>query len=253
MFDLRAALIVDSSDVLQEILREMLRPHAQAIFSATSCADALEHIDRLSSLDLLICDVRLPDADGFQVLDRARLSDSGTKVVMTTANRSEEESQRVRAAGAVGYLAKPIRLTDLEPIFTELSAQQAVNRNKRVGRMAEAHLVDASKPGGLVVLKVRNLSMSGAFLETQGPLPIGHIMELEVALTNHMLRAKAEVVRVQEPSWFYPGGVGIRFLDMDEESQAALESAVRVVSRVESAINQRRRQHLEAKSGDCDS
>jgi CheY-like chemotaxis protein len=253
MFEIRAALIVDSSDVLLEILRAMLRPHAQAIFSATSCAEALERMDRLSSLDLLICDVRLPDADGFQVLERARLSSSGTKVVMTTASRSEEEFQRVQAAGAVGYLPKPIRLTDLEPIFRELSPQQAVNRNKRVGRMAEAHLVDPAKQDGLVVLKVRNLSMSGAFLETQGPLPVGHVMDLEIALANHVIQVRAEVVRVQEPSWFYPGGVGIHFHAMDEASQQELESAVRVISRVESEINRRRRQHVAAKSGGHDS
>jgi hypothetical protein len=74
-------------------------------------------------------------------------------------------------------------------------------------------------------------------------------MDLEIAFGEHTIQARAEVVRVQEPSWFYPGGVGVRFQAMEEESRLALDSAVRVVDRVENEIDRRRKQRLAERSG----
>jgi CheY-like chemotaxis protein len=52
-------------------------PHATANIS-----DALEAAKRMASVDLLLCDVRLPDGDGSRLAELLRRSNPATKVVL---------------------------------------------------------------------------------------------------------------------------------------------------------------------------
>ena len=47
-----------------------------------------------------------------------------------------------------------------------------------------------------------------------------------IELENGEVAVKVEVVRVQQPTWTYPGGCGVRFLAMDDESEAVLAAAI---------------------------
>jgi hypothetical protein len=71
-----------------------------------------------------------------------------------------------------------------------------------------------------------DISTSGAFIETRGPLPVGSELHLEIIFGKESVRALARVVRVQEPSWMHVGGVGIVFLEIDPASRRILEDFV---------------------------
>jgi len=64
---------------------------------------------RLGKPDLVLLDVTLPDADGFDVLVRMRQHPvlKTIPVIMMTAKASREAVLKGLAAGATGYITKP--------------------------------------------------------------------------------------------------------------------------------------------------
>ena len=88
---------------------------------------------------------------------------------------------------------------------------------------------DSGRPGPLR-WDVYNISPRGAFLETKGPIPLGSEIGLLLELAGRKALVRARVVRVQEPSWLEIAGVGVAFLDLDDEAEAAIEAAIETAS-----------------------
>ena len=65
--------------------------------------------------DLILLDVTLPDADGFQILERIRGNPRIAKipVIMLTGKSEEADIARGLALGADGYITKPFRVAGL--------------------------------------------------------------------------------------------------------------------------------------------
>jgi DNA-binding response OmpR family regulator len=66
-----------------------------------------------SSIDLVLLDLGLPDADGFDVCRRLRQSLAGSVIVVLTARRHEMDVVAALESGADDYLFKPFRTTEL--------------------------------------------------------------------------------------------------------------------------------------------
>jgi PilZ domain-containing protein len=73
-------------------------------------------------------------------------------------------------------------------------------------------------------LRIADISLSGALLETFGEIPIDQPLDLDLALENGCrVRVTARVVRVQHPQWGRVGGVGVQFVRFEGESRSILE------------------------------
>jgi hypothetical protein len=76
-------------------------------------------------------------------------------------------------------------------------------------------------------LRIVNISVSGALLQTPGRLPIGQSLDLDLQLDNGtIVSVTASVVRIQEPDWERIGGVGVTFTSVAETARAVLEAYV---------------------------
>ncbi len=73
---------------------------------------------------------------------------------------------------------------------------------------------------------IRDVSITGAFLETSAPLPVGSELELALVFGTAVIHVTARVIRVQEPAWGQVGGVGIEFTRLRGDSQQFLESYI---------------------------
>ena len=127
-------------------------------------------------------------------------------------------ARRARDLGAAGYLQKP---TTVRHILSALQDHEDAARRDLQPRWrctATATLLDP-KTGLTGPLKwdVYNISPSGAFLETKGPVPLGSEVGLLLEVAGRKTTLRARVVRVQEPSWLEVGGVGVEFIDPDPE------------------------------------
>jgi two-component system, cell cycle response regulator DivK len=76
----------------------------------TSGFEVVEYADTLPHLDLILMDIRLPYDDGFGALKKIRLSNhlKNIPVIAVTAEASQEQIQKARAAGFDGFLGKPL-------------------------------------------------------------------------------------------------------------------------------------------------
>ena len=76
----------------------------------TSGYEVVEYADTLQRLDLVLMDIRLPYEDGYGALKKIRASDhlNSIPIVAVTAEASDEQIKKARAAGFDGFLGKPL-------------------------------------------------------------------------------------------------------------------------------------------------
>ena len=76
----------------------------------TSGYEVVEYADTLPRLDLILMDIRLPYEDGYGALKKIRASDHlrSIPIVAVTAEASNEQITKARAAGFDGFLGKPL-------------------------------------------------------------------------------------------------------------------------------------------------
>jgi two-component system cell cycle response regulator DivK len=76
----------------------------------TSGYEVVEYADTLPRLDLILMDIRLPYEDGYGALQKIRQSShlKNVPVVAVTAEGSQEQIIKARAAGFNGFLGKPL-------------------------------------------------------------------------------------------------------------------------------------------------
>jgi DNA-binding response OmpR family regulator len=100
-------LVVDDESLIRNFLTRCLEGWGYSVKQAGSAADALEcMIARPASV--VLCDVMMPDHDGFWLAEQLRARWPDTAVVMTTALDDNETIARSRELGAVAYITKPI-------------------------------------------------------------------------------------------------------------------------------------------------
>ncbi len=139
-------LVVDDSPTKRYVISSWLRRAGYDITEAASGAEALRMV-REPDIDLVVLDVRLPDADGFEVCEQIK-SDPLTSVlpvihVSAHAVNVSDVTQGLNR-GADAYLAEPIDPDEL------VATVQAVLRYYRARRRAErmagrlAKLVEAT-------------------------------------------------------------------------------------------------------------
>lgn len=76
----------------------------------TSGWQVAQFADALPRIDLILLDIRLPYEDGYTALQKLRVNPKlrSTLIIAVTAEASEEQMRRARAAGFNGFLGKPL-------------------------------------------------------------------------------------------------------------------------------------------------
>ncbi len=119
----RTILLVDDEPELLSLFNRILSAEGAVIRSAQSGAEALE-IARLTRLDLVILDVKLPDVSGTEVLRRLRRIDAGMPVIMVTSYGSVETVRTSMKLGAFDYLTKPFDNNEIRRVAREALASR---------------------------------------------------------------------------------------------------------------------------------
>ena len=99
-------LIVEDEADLAQTCERLLRRNGHDVRIAGTCAAGLAALASGDSL-LLVCDVRLPDGDGFEVVRAAKRLEPSVPAIVMTAQPSEAGRRAARASGADAYLIKP--------------------------------------------------------------------------------------------------------------------------------------------------
>ena len=113
MIDPRAAhiLVVDDDDRIRDLLTKFLRARGLRVTSASDGRKALSLLAQMR-FDLIILDVMMPGADGFEVTETVRQTDA-TPILLLTARGEPEDRIKGLSLGADDYLAKPFEPEEL--------------------------------------------------------------------------------------------------------------------------------------------
>jgi len=115
-------LIVDDDRIILDSLGEFLRLEGYQVETATDVASALAVMGR-QRVQLLITDVNMPRADGFELLRTIRQRFADTVVIVITGYGTIESAVEAIKMGAYDYLTKPI-IDDEMRLVTQRALQQ---------------------------------------------------------------------------------------------------------------------------------
>ncbi|MBA3540643.1 MAG: sigma-54-dependent Fis family transcriptional regulator [Deltaproteobacteria bacterium] len=118
-------LVADDEQNLRRVLVTLLRREGHDVLQATN---GLEAIDRLPDVDVVITDLRMPGADGMEVLRAAAKTHPHVPVIMITAYGSVGQAVEAIKAGAFDYIEKPFEQDQIRTIVEKAIGQAAANK-----------------------------------------------------------------------------------------------------------------------------
>lgn len=106
-------LIIDDEQSLRESLEMFFSDSGYDVACAGTAREGYEKTAAFHP-DVIILDIRLPDQDGFQVVEELRRRKDTTPIIMVTAFHDMETTIRTVKLGAFEYIPKPIDVDELE-------------------------------------------------------------------------------------------------------------------------------------------
>lgn len=196
----------------RENLRDLLARALSVRFDVDAVGDGAVAIQRIHDerYVVVVTDVRLPGADGMEVLAAARSLDAAPEVVLMTAYAEVPSAVAALRAGAYDYLSKPVEPDDLVRIALRAAERCALLRRTRE---LEA-LVEAGESGFIgrsaAAIEVRRR------IERAGRLPAPVVLVGEPGSGKEI--AAREIHRVRDEGRFVAlscGGVSEAWLDAE--------------------------------------
>jgi len=114
---LRLLLVEDHVDSAV-LLAELLQSQGHTVFVAGCVSDALDLASK-NELDVVVSDVGLPDASGYELMEKIR-ERHGLKGIAVTGSSRASDVERGRAAGFSMHLTKPVSLRRLEAALEQV-------------------------------------------------------------------------------------------------------------------------------------
>jgi len=106
-------LVIDDDRSICESLKLYLTEEGHEASTASTGTEGLNKFVETQP-DVVILDIRLPDIDGFTVLEDLREDDEKVKVIMITAHHNMDTTIKAMKEGAFDYIHKPINVDELD-------------------------------------------------------------------------------------------------------------------------------------------
>jgi CheY-like chemotaxis protein len=118
-------LIVDDQDSNLRLLQFALARGGYDSVMSTPDPRAVSELHRTNHYDLILLDIRMPEMDGFEVMNTLRRVDKDTTVGILVLTADPSQMTRALAEGANGFLTKPFVLAEVLRRVGELLAGAA--------------------------------------------------------------------------------------------------------------------------------
>jgi PAS domain S-box-containing protein len=133
--DLRGirVLAVDDEPDARHLLRRILEDRKAEALIAASGREAFDILNERSA-DVILCDIGMPDMDGYEFIRRLRESQDSTPAVALTAFARSEDRTRALVSGFQGHVAKPVEPNELVATVAALSRSLSREKNNSRGK-----------------------------------------------------------------------------------------------------------------------
>ncbi len=139
-------LIVEDNPVNQLLLRKKItQAGIHSPMSAKSGREAIA-LALKHNPDLILMDIQLPDMNGLEVIRSLRKQKFAGPIVAISADDTQEDRDNACAAGANGFIAKPIDFSVFFPRINEFLPSAAGRKNPRESKPGDSEAVAADSP-----------------------------------------------------------------------------------------------------------
>jgi DNA-binding NtrC family response regulator len=126
-------LVIDDERAVREILAEACRQAGYSVDEARNCTEAASKLVR-GDVDLALCDIKMPDGNGVDLVRSMKDSPIETNFIMVTAFASMETAVEALRAGASDYIIKPFNIEELLHRVQQIAALRGLREENRVLR-----------------------------------------------------------------------------------------------------------------------
>lgn len=109
-------LVVDDFSTMRRIVRSLLKESGYT--DVDEAEDGVAALKKLlaSKFDFVVCDINMPNMNGFQLLNEVKSNDQlkHIPVLMVTAEARKEDILLAAKSGAAGYIVKPFTKSILD-------------------------------------------------------------------------------------------------------------------------------------------
>lgn len=130
-------LIIDDEKPIRNTLKEILEYEK---FEVDEAVDGLDGIDKIknNTYDLIMCDIKMPEMDGIEVLEKAALLGVDTPFVMISGHGNVETAVEAIKKGAFDFISKPLDLNRLlVTVRNAIDRKELVQETKKLKRKVD--------------------------------------------------------------------------------------------------------------------
>jgi two-component system NtrC family response regulator len=127
-------LVAEDEALLRRILTGLFEDAGYRVVAASTGREALERFAEMAP-DLVVTDIRMPEMDGLELLERLKAIDPDVLVIIMTAFSSVESAVAALRAGAHDYIVKPFVNDDvLQSVRNALRQKELFLENRSLRR-----------------------------------------------------------------------------------------------------------------------
>jgi two-component system chemotaxis response regulator CheY len=111
----KTILIVDDSSTVRQQVSMALKQAGFTTAEATDGREGLAAIDANRAIDMVICDVNMPNMNGLEMIEKVKSKpeNKSLPILMLTTEGQPSMIKRAKEAGAVGWMVKPFDANQL--------------------------------------------------------------------------------------------------------------------------------------------
>ncbi|HAT14068.1 MAG TPA: diguanylate cyclase [Microcoleaceae bacterium UBA11344] len=196
-------LVIEDDELIRETLLQLLESHSYRVIVAQNGRVGVQMA--LSEIpDLILCDVQMPEQDGYEVLRTLRQNSLAATIpfIFLTAQGGKTDFRRGMELGADDYLTKPFTKAELlGAIASRLSKRQTITQPLTVAlQQAEARLKDLANDSTTTnAVSPEKLALEALLRRAlaQGEFQVYYQPQVDIA-TGQIIGAEA-LVRWQNP------------------------------------------------------
>ncbi|PSN18638.1 DNA-binding response regulator [filamentous cyanobacterium CCP5] len=147
---MKSVLVIEDEAQTRNIFLKCLEFEGFQAFGASNGTVGL-HLAKAHRPDLVVCDIMMPDMDGYSVLSSLRrsLATAAIPLIFLTAKVTMADLRRGMDLGADDYLTKPCTVEQfLAAISTRLRRQEELQRSRRLANAPSSERVSAAAEAG---------------------------------------------------------------------------------------------------------
>lgn len=123
-------LLVDDEIINLQNVGHFLSKKGYQVTTAANGSEAISLLN-LTAFDLVITDLKMPDVDGVQVMTSAKQIHPEIEVIIVTGYATINSAVKAMSRGAFYYMAKPIKLKELQDLIIKATEKTVLRREVR--------------------------------------------------------------------------------------------------------------------------